>query len=631
VSFRTKLLLAMMVVVAGVSGTTLYVLQQRVQANYARLFRTQFERQLGFFIALQDSRLEKVKEQTLKLSQSPPVITALSGTTQAAVERVYLTASNEMRSVLVSMFQEARLANSRTVRRYPANFVRFLDQAGRTLDPPEGMRRQMGMLNKRLMEQKLAGIRGVLQKPERQQIGYLDLTREATNPMPFRAKAARAVAQADETGADTAARPQLQEIIVTKIITPDTGQLLGAIVIGFPVADLLPVSRATNSVESADAAEPFQRGILLEGHLYANTNEIPETSAAIAAAEVERRIQATAHAQDDFAFRIQDRDYQIFYQQLNPDSAFPPAYQVCLYSMDEAQREQSDLRWKVLGSSAAGIVVAFFLSLILANGFSVPLRSLVKATGEIQRGNFDVRVPVKSRDEIGRLAGSFNEMAEGLAQKELYRTVLNLVADEKVAHELVQGNLMLGGEERDVTVLFCDIRAFTELTQGMPPGEVIEMLNEHMTALTAVVKSHNGVLDKFVGDLLMAVFGAPMRHGDDTLQAVRCALRLQEERQKLNQTSRHQLQVGIGVATGKVVAGCMGSTERLNYTVVGERVNLASRLCDEAGPGEVFVDQSTLDALGDLITVAPVAPTTLKGFPAPVQVYKLCGMHDSSA
>jgi len=214
-------------------------------------------------------------------------------------------------------------------------------------------------------------------------------------------------------------------------------------------------------------------------------------------------------------------------------------------------------------------------------------------------------------------------MAKGLAQKERYRTVLNLVADEKIAAKLLDGEIALGGEVRDVTVLFCDIRNFTELTQGMPPGEVIEMLNEHMTALTSVVKEHNGVLDKFVGDLLMAVFGAPIRHGNDALDAARCALQLQEQRQKLNESSRHKLQVGIGLATGEVLAGCMGSIERLNYTVLGERVNLASRLCDEAPAGQIWIDQATRDALGQSITTEPAPPMRFKGFANQINVYKL--------
>jgi class 3 adenylate cyclase len=251
----------------------------------------------------------------------------------------------------------------------------------------------------------------------------------------------------------------------------------------------------------------------------------------------------------------------------------------------------------------------------------------VAGTEAVRAGNLNVKVPVRSRDEMGELAGSFNEMAEGLAQKELYRTVLNMVADEKVAHALVNGQLALGGELREISVLFCDIRGFSALTQNMPPQEVIEMLNEHMTALTRIVKEHNGVLDKFVGDLLMAIFGAPVSHAEDTLNAGRCALRLIQERKRLNETSRHQLQIGIGIATGNVVAGCMGSADRLNYTVLGERVNLASRLCKQAGPSQVIIDQTTREKLGDAATSAPLPAFNVKGFSENITAYELTEIH----
>lgn len=191
---------------------------------------------------------------------------------------------------------------------------------------------------------------------------------------------------------------------------------------------------------------------------------------------------------------------------------------------------------------------------------------------------------------------------------------------------MLTGEIALGGELRDISVLFCDIRGFTALTQNMPPHEVIEMLNEHMTALTRVVKQHNGVVDKFVGDLLMAIFGAPISHGNDAFDAASCALDLSRERGHLNQISRYKLQIGIGIATGKVLAGCMGSTDRLNYTVLGERVNLASRLCDRAGPGEVWIDQTTNERLEGRIAVE--APTTvqLKGFAQMVDAYQLLEM-----
>jgi class 3 adenylate cyclase len=215
-------------------------------------------------------------------------------------------------------------------------------------------------------------------------------------------------------------------------------------------------------------------------------------------------------------------------------------------------------------------------------------------------------------------------MAEGLALKEKYRTILNMVADKRIAQQLLaRERVELGGELREATMLFCDIRGFTAITQNMPPNEVIEMLNEHMTALSAVVEKHNGVLEKFVGDLLMAIFGAPFSHGNDPENAARCALELLQVRQKLNETSRHRINIGIGLATGTVVAGNMGSPERINYTVLGERVNLASRLCGRAAGGEVLIDEQTREQLGARITVEPTGEVELKGFASPVQAYRL--------
>jgi class 3 adenylate cyclase len=361
--------------------------------------------------------------------------------------------------------------------------------------------------------------------------------------------------------------------------------------------------------------------------LYANPSIIPGPEATRIAELVSEQIRRRANDSSEFDADIQGTAYRVFYQLLNSESAFAPAYQVCLFSLEEARRELSALRWKILGASAVALVSALLLSLLLAHGLAVPIRELVSGTGEIQRGNFEVKVPVRSRDELGQLAKSFNDMAEGLAQKERYRTVLNLVADEKIAQQLMSGSIKLGGEVRDVSVLFCDIRGFTAITENMPPAEVIEMLNEHMTALTQVVKTHNGVLDKFVGDLLMAVFGAPFSHGNDAFDAARCALQLVETREKLNLTSRHNLQVGIGVSSGEVVAGCMGSIDRLNYTVVGQRVNLASRLCSHAAGGEILIDQTTLERLGASAITAPAALLQLKGFCDPVPAHKLLSIN----
>jgi class 3 adenylate cyclase len=629
-SFRTKLVLAMMLVVAGVSLATLSVTQRRVQENYDRMFRRQFDWQINYFTSLQDARLSAVKEQCLKLSSSVRLVAALDTRPIDASVLYDTTGDEEKRVILASMFQERRLAGIAGSRRVQANLFRFLDADGKAIQPPEKDRARFGMVGpKWRLEEKLSHIRGALAGAELQQVGYLALS-IVTNRVNAKAKGPRRVETADQL--DNTNAPALQEIIVTKMIdTADNDRSVGALVIGFPLADLIPKAKSESSAKSTNQFEEIQAGILLEDHLYANSSIIPEPMAALVADKVNAKIRSSQKSKDDFACEIQNAHYQVFYEALNQSTAFPPAYQVCLYSMEEARAEQRNLRWKILGSGAAGLIGALGLSLLLSHGLSVPIRELVAGTGEIQRGNFEVKVPVRSRDEIGQLAISFNDMADGLAQKERYRIVLNQVADEEVAQKLISGEITLGGELRDVSVLFCDIRGFTPLTQNMPPGEVIEMLNEHMTALMRVVKDHNGVLNNFVGDLLVAIFGAPVPRGNYTQDAAQCALRLIEERNRLNQSSRHKLQIGVGLATGNVVAGGMGSSDRFHYTVLGERVNLGSRLCSQAAGGEVLIDQNTRERLGESAVVEPASVLKLKGFSEPVQAFKLLAIQGTPA
>jgi class 3 adenylate cyclase len=422
----------------------------------------------------------------------------------------------------------------------------------------------------------------------------------------------------------------LFEIAFHKVIVPGadgTNRLLGAFVAGVPVPDLLrrapPRNGRAEAATNAVPEPPFLPAMWVGDEFYADPDDIPPALAGVVSRELELRLARDPMLENGFRLSFAGHHFWVFTRLQNPDSAFPPAYQVCLCSIDQAVADARELRWQILAAGSVVLLLALALTGFITHSFSAPIRDLVTGTGQVRQGNFDVRVAVRSKDELGQLAASFNEMAAGLAQKERYRTVLNMVADAKIAQRLVEGEITLGGEEREVTVLFCDIRGFTAHTENMPPGEVINMLNEHMSALTRVVKEHNGVLDKFVGDLLMAIFGAPLLDREDTLNAARCALRLIAERERLNQTSRHALRIGIGLATGRVVAGCMGSAERLNYTVLGGRVNLGSRLCDEAGPGEVLMDEATRLRLGEAGQSTPRGELSLTGFSTPVTVWRL--------
>ena len=146
---------------------------------------------------------------------------------------------------------------------------------------------------------------------------------------------------------------------------------------------------------------------------------------------------------------------------------------------------------------------------------------------------------------------------------------------------------------------------------------------EHMTAMTDVVYEHSGVIDKFVGDEIMVIFGAPKSYSDDASNAARCALAMGERRQRLNKETGRVIDVGVGVATGSVVVGCMGSVDRLNYTVIGERVNRAARLCGCAEAGEVIVDETTWLKISEQAEGAEKLRFKPKGYTQSVRAFRL--------
>lgn len=144
-----------------------------------------------------------------------------------------------------------------------------------------------------------------------------------------------------------------------------------------------------------------------------------------------------------------------------------------------------------------------------------------------------------------------------------------------------------------------------------------------MSAMCEVIYAHGGMVDKFVGDLVMAVWGAPKSSPDDALRMARCALAMQAERERLNAAGGRPIRIGIGIAYGPVVAGCMGSTSRVNYTVLGARVNLASRLCSAAKAGEVVADDAVRERLDGSIAATALEPFPVKGFSEPIVAHVL--------
>ena len=268
----------------------------------------------------------------------------------------------------------------------------------------------------------------------------------------------------------------------------------------------------------------------------------------------------------------------------------------------------------------------------LAALLSRPIFRLVQATGAIAAGNFNITLPVASRDELGVLTDSFNRMARSLREKEMIKRAFTRYVAREVVEEILKDpeNLVLSGERRQVTVLFCDVRGFTPMSERLAPEEVVLLLNDFYTLMIETTFKFDGTLDKFLGDAVMAVFGAPMAHPDHSARAIRTALAMQEGITGLNERrvrdGKEAISVGIGVSAGEAVAGTVGTEDRMEYTVIGDSVNLAARLESNAKPGQILISHRTYERVRDLVDARPLGRIRVKGKEEEVEVYEVLGL-----
>jgi adenylate cyclase len=265
----------------------------------------------------------------------------------------------------------------------------------------------------------------------------------------------------------------------------------------------------------------------------------------------------------------------------------------------------------------------------LAALLSRPIFRLVQATRAIATGNFNVSVPVASRDELGVLTDSFNRMARSLREKEMIKRAFTRYVAREVVEEILKNpeNMALTGERREVTVLFCDVRGFTPMSERMTPEDVVLLLNDFYNLMIETTFKHDGTLDKFLGDAVMAVFGAPIAHPDHSARAIRTAIAMREGIDGLNerraQQGKEPIAVGIGVSAGEAVAGTVGTEDRMEYTVIGDSVNLAARLESNAKPGQILISHRTYERVRDLVDARPLGRIRVKGKEEEVEVYEV--------
>lgn len=276
-----------------------------------------------------------------------------------------------------------------------------------------------------------------------------------------------------------------------------------------------------------------------------------------------------------------------------------------------------------LGASFVGFgaVQGWFIARSVAR----PVRRLAAAMAGVERNDLSVRAVVTSVDEVGRLAAGFNRMVAGLREAAFVRDTFGRYVSAQVRDEILRGGVALGGELRTVTVLFADVRGFTALSERMAPQAVVAMLNDYLERMVNVVVAHGGTVDKFIGDAVMATFGVPLAKPDDAVRAVRAAVEMQRELAAWNRERglAEPLRIGIGLHTGEVVAGNIGSAKKMEYTVIGDAVNTASRieqLTKKLG-AEILVSDVTAALLGDGFALRDLGTAEVAGKRLPLRVF----------
>ncbi len=271
------------------------------------------------------------------------------------------------------------------------------------------------------------------------------------------------------------------------------------------------------------------------------------------------------------------------------------------------------------------------LTRLISRSIAEPVNEMVKAVNRLKKGDYNTRVQVVSNDEIGILGDAFNQAIQGLEDRKRVREAFGRYVDPRVRDEILSGRIPLDGEYKEVTVLFADLREFTPLTAAHNPKQVVQILNNYFRTMVPAIERNKGLILQFLGDEIYAVFGAPITDGHHPANAVRAAFDMEERLTLLNRELNAQglplLSHGIGIHTGKVLAANIGSPDRLSYLLVGDTVNLASRLqaITRDLDARIIVSRDTVRCLpgdaGDFALAPHPEPVQVKGIERPLHIY----------
>ncbi|MEE3319367.1 MAG: adenylate/guanylate cyclase domain-containing protein [Pseudomonadota bacterium] len=280
-------------------------------------------------------------------------------------------------------------------------------------------------------------------------------------------------------------------------------------------------------------------------------------------------------------------------------------------------------------------VIAIIVSFLISRRLAQPIQDLLAATSAMRRGDLNYRIQDRRNDEIGGLIEAYNTMAHGMLEKDQVEKVLQRFVSPSVARNMMADldQVQLGGRDVQATVVFADIVGFTRLSESLSPEAIADMLNVYFDAITTATGFYRGTIDKYMGDCAMIVFGVPEKDDEHLFHGLCCAVMIQRLVERLNEYRRahHQTTVEfrIGINSGAMLAGNLGSRDRMQYTVVGDAVNLASRLSNMAAGNEIIAAAPLLSNpnIGSRVRATEYGAMRIRGKSEPVRTFRIDGVH----
>ena len=371
------------------------------------------------------------------------------------------------------------------------------------------------------------------------------------------------------------------------------------------------------------------QGAVVIGHQGSGASRKEVIDAELAAAAVRQ-----VPLQGDSMYEFEHQD-EIYLARAVPISAGDLNWvaQVVVPTADYTEQVDAQARL-ALAFGALALVLAVAGGVALARWLARPLRELARMARRIRHGQLDVTVVPRSRDEIGVLARAMGDMVQALRDRDFIQETFGRYVSPELAEQCLRNRdaLQLGGEARQVAMLMSDLRGFSELSERLGAPAMIKLLNEYLAKMTPVIVRHGGTINEFIGDAIFVLFGAPFGRADDAQRAVRCAYAMQTALREFNADSRQrglpELSMGIGLHVGSVVAGNIGSTDRVKYGVVGPAVNLVARIQALTLGGDTLLSDAMRILVEGSVTVDAGRPERFKGAREPVMVYRLLSVSE---